>query len=337
MIAVILIGGLGARLRAFTRRTPKPLLPVLNKPFLRYQLEHLRACGVREAVLCTSYRSEAFKRELSRGGHDLKIRFVHERTPMGTGGALKNAEPLLKNRDPVLVLNGDVLNTTDLRRYAAFHKKNKAELSLSITRVSDPTAYGLVRLDGNGLVQNFVEKPSADEVETNTINAGAYLINPSLLALIPSTRPSSLERDLFPRLIREERRVFGYLTHTYWIDIGTAERYLQVHLDILAGRTAIKPKGLKPTLDGGRALIGEGTALNPTARLSGCVSIGRRCRVGRGALLKDCVLMDGARVGDGARVERCVIGPYCVVGTQATLTGVTALAGGSRVEAFSAL
>lgn len=337
MIAVILIGGLGARLRAFTRQTPKPLLPVLNKPFLRYQLEHLRAAGVRETVLCTSYRSEAFKREIARGGHGLKIRFVHEKTPLGTGGALKNAEPFLKGPGPVLVMNGDVLNMIDLRRYASFHKKNRSELSLAVTKVSDPTAYGLVKLDVGGQVLSFLEKPSADEVETNTINAGAYLINPGLLALIPSTRPSSLERDLFPKLIREERRVFGYHTTSYWIDIGTAERYLQVHLDMLAGRTSVKPKNLKPTLDGGRALIGEGATLSPTARLSGLVCVGPRCKVGRGALLKDCVLMAGARVEDGARVEHCVIGPRCVVGAQAVLSRVTALAGGSRVEAFSAL
>lgn len=357
MRAVILIGGLGTRLRPLTCELPKPLLPVLNAPFLHYQFRVLKAHGVREAVLCTSYRPEAFRKAL--GGPrslGLKLHFVNETAPLGTGGAVKNAERLLGGDGPFLVLNGDVLNTLDISAFLAFHKRKRADLSIALTRVKDPTLYGLVQTDDSGLVRRFLEKPSWDEIESNTINAGAYLFDPSILSLIPAGTPYSLERSLFPLLLQSGYRLFGFVAPGYWIDIGTIERYLQVHLDILGGRTPFAPpaarrrgglllgKGVRLGRDltvgdgGGRVFLGDRVRVGDFARFSGSVCVGPGCTIGRGAQLEDCVILEGSTIGEGARLERCVVGAGCAVGAQTTLvTPNSALAGGSQVKPHSLL
>ncbi len=353
MKAVILIGGLGTRLRPLTLDTPKPLLPVLNKPFLLYQLEMLSRHGVQEAILCTSYRPEAFRKALGGLGSSLRLSFVNEKIPLGTGGGLKNAEGLLRGERTVLALNGDVLNALDLPAFLRFHRQNQAQVTIALTRVKDPTLYGLVRADESGRIRKFLEKPSWDEIETNTINAGAYLFETRVLGLIPPGSPYSLERSLFPQLLQNQARLFGYVAAGYWIDIGTVESYLQAHLDILSGRAPFKPEGRRRRSlllargvrlgrelgepQGGRVLLGPKTEVGDFARFSGNVCVGPGCRIGRGASLEDCVVLGGTAIGEGARLKRCVVGRGCRIGVQASLEAQTALAGGSRVGAYSRL
>jgi mannose-1-phosphate guanylyltransferase len=340
MKAAILIGGQGTRLRPFTLESPKPLLPVLNRPFLEYQLRVLKTHGVRDAVLCVSYLAAAFRRVFGDGRRvGLRLRYVSEPIPLGTGGAVKNAERLLRD-GPALILNGDVLNAFDLREFLRFHRAKRAEISLALSRVKDPTPYGLVLTDEKGCVKRFLEKPSWDEVETNTINAGAYLFEPSVFAHIPAGKTYSLERGLFPERLAAGARLGGWVAPGYWIDIGTVEKYLQVHLDVLEGRAPFKPgDGARPLkgVVGARVAAGPGTRVAPFARFSGSVSLGRGVRVGRGAQLSDCVVLDGAAIGDGARLERCVIGARARIGTHAVLGPGAALAGGSRVGDYSQL
>lgn len=339
MKAVILIGGMGTRLRPFTLATPKPLLPVLNRPFLEYQFQILSRHGVREVVLCTSYRAETFRRIFGNGRRlGLKISYMRERLPLGTGGAVKNAQSELNGT--TLVLNGDVLNAFDLGAFLKFHRARRAEITIALTRVKDPTRYGLVLTDDKGMVRRFLEKPSWDEVVTNSINAGAYLFEPSVLDHLPSGKPYSLERGLFPERLAAGARIAGYVAPGYWIDIGSVEAYLQVHLDLLQGRAPFKPGALARPFknsDGARVTAGAGTKAGPFARFSGSVSLGAKVVIGRGAQLTDCVVLDGAVVGDGARLERCVVGPGARVGTHATLGPGTALAGGSTVGDYSQL
>jgi mannose-1-phosphate guanylyltransferase len=338
MQAVILIGGMGTRLRPFTLHTPKPLLPVLNRPFLEYQFRILRRHGVREAILCTSYRSEVFKRALGRGVPGLKLSYVHESRPLGTGGALKNAEARLKGA--ALVLNGDILNALDIGEFRRTHAARKAEVTIALTRVKDPTLYGLVITDEKGMVRRFLEKPSWDEVETNTVNAGAYIFEPSVLRHIPAGKSYSLERGLFPERLAEGGRLAGWVTTGYWIDIGSVGKYLQVHLDILEGRTPFKPgkeSRLLSGTDGAVVAAGRGVKVAGFARFSGAVSLGARVSVGKGASLSDCVVLDGARIGDGARLDRCVVGPDSRVGTHASLGAGAALAAGSGIGDYSQL
>lgn len=339
MKAAILIGGQGTRLRPFTLESPKPLLPVLNRPFLEYQFRVLRTHGVREIVLCTSYRAEDFRRAFGDGRRlGVKLRYARETIPLGTGGALKNAERFLADGTS-LVLNGDVLNAFDVRAFLRFHRARRAEISIALTRVKDPTMYGLVLTDEKGYVKRFLEKPSWDEVETNTINAGAYLFEPSVFAHIPAGKTYSLERGLFPERLAQNARIGGWVAPGYWIDIGTVEKYLQVHLDILEGRTPFKAPGARGLkgVDGARVTAEGGVRVAPFARFAGAVSLGRGVTVGRGAQLSDCVVLDGARIGDGARLERCVVGAKATVGTHAVLGPGTALAGGSRVGDYSQL
>ena len=340
MKAAILIGGQGTRLRPFTLESPKPLLPVLNRPFLEYQFRILRAHGVKEAVLCTSYRADDFRRAFGNGRRlGLKLSYVRETIPLGTGGALKNAEKYLGS-GTTLILNGDVLNAFDIRAFLRFHRARRAEISIALSRVKDPTLYGLVLTDEKGYVRRFLEKPSWDEVETNTINAGAYLFEPSVFAHLPPGKVYSLERGLFPERLAQGAKLGGWVAPGYWIDIGTVEKYLQVHLDILEGRTPFRPGDSARSLKGivgARVAAGLGVKIAPFARFSGSVSLGRGVKIGRGAQLSDCIVLDGAVIGDGARLERCVVGAHARVGIHATLGPGTALAGGSRIGDYSQL
>lgn len=339
MQAVILIGGMGTRLRPFTLHTPKPLLPVLNRPFLEYQFRILRRYGIKEVILCTSYRADVFRRALGGGtSSGLKISYVHETRPLNTGGALKNAERLLKGT--ALVLNGDVLNALDVAAFRKFHAARKAEISIALTRVKDPTQYGLVITDEKGYVRRFLEKPSWDEVETNTVSAGGYLFEPSVLKHIPEGKAYSLERGLFPERLLDGGAIAGWVTPGYWIDIGTVGKYLQVHLDILNGRTPFKPGSSARLLagtDGAVVTAGRGTSVARFARFTGAVSLGARVTVGKGAMLSDCVVLDGASIGDGARLDRCVVGPSSTVGVHASLGAGAALAAGSKLGDYSQL
>lgn len=332
MKTIILIGGFGTRLRPFTLHTPKPLLPILNRPFLHYQFELLKRHGFKDIVLCTSYRPEAFKRALGTGRRwGVKLEYVHETTPLGTGGAIKNAARHI--RGTTLVLNGDVLNLMDLREFFHSHQRRGAEASIALTPVPDPTLYGLVELDGSGRVKRFLEKPSPDEVTVNTINAGAYLFEPSIFERIPAGRPCSIERETFPLLLKGGIPFYGYASHGYWLDIGSPEKYMKAHHDMLEGHTPFAPPGHKrdgvwleegaaigPGLSiEGHAAVGRGSRLGRDVKLLGGVSIGPGCAVGDGAVLENVVILAGTAVGAGARLSGCVVGQKCTIGDSVSI------------------
>ncbi|HAM35394.1 MAG TPA: nucleotidyl transferase [Elusimicrobia bacterium] len=352
MIALILIGGVGSRLRPFTCDFPKPLLPVVNRPFLEYQFDVLKSHGVREVLLCTAYKPDIFHRMLGDGRRlGMRLRYIHETRPLGTGGAVKNAQKYL--RSTVLILNGDVLHTLDVSAFLRFHRAKRAEASIALTRVKDPTLYGLVETDEGGRIRKFLEKPSWDEIVTNTINAGAYLFEPRVLERVPPKIHYSLERALFPHMLEEEARLFGYVSGGYWIDIGTLEKYLQVHLDILGGAASFKLSSARRGLylgrgvrlgrdltfseEPGKLVLGDRTRVGDFARFSRHVCVGPRCEIGKGAVLEDCVVLPDSLVGDGAVLRRCVVGPGCRIGAHAVLSPGTALAGGSKLRPYSQL
>lgn len=311
MLAVILVGGIGKRLRPLTGDIPKPLLPLANRTFLHHQFDVLKAHGIREAVLCTSYRAADFQKSLGRGrSQGMRLAFAHEDAPLGTGGAIKNAEALLRGRGTFLALNGDVLMKLDISSFLKAHRRARAEATIALARVPDPTLYGLVKTARDGRVLEFLEKPSPDEIESDTINAGAYLFEPSVLAEMPSGEPYSLERRLFPDLVRAGRRVFGFAHKGYWNDIGTPERYLQTHLDLLGGRAPFSTSGrLVLNGGGGKALVGRGAKIAGGVSFRGGVCVGPRCRVGRDASLEDCVVLEGTRIKLGTRLRRCIVTP----------------------------
>ncbi len=233
MQALILVGGEGTRLRPLTSTIPKPVVPLVNRPVIGYMLEWLRGHGVDDVILSCGFLADGVKKVLGDGSQlGVRLRYVEEPRPLGTGGALKYAEDLLEDR--FFMLNGDVLTDMDLTAQLAQHEQTGARATLALIPVEDPSAYGLVRLVENNAVKEFVEKPSPDQIDTDLINAGAYILEHDVLdTMAPAGTNISIERDVFPSLVG--RGLYGYPQHGYWLDIGTPARYLQGTYDILEG------------------------------------------------------------------------------------------------------
>jgi mannose-1-phosphate guanylyltransferase len=307
--ALILAGGLGTRLRPLTYSRPKHLLPIANVPHIDHVLDLLQHHGVHEIVLLTSYLAEAFEPTVERAAQrGLTVAVAHEREPLGTAGALKNAQELVGN-ETFLAFNGDVLTDVDLSEMVEWHRQRKAEATIVLTAVDHPSAYGVVPTEPDGRVLGFIEKPPPGEAPTNLINAGIYICEPRLLDRIPAGRVSSAERELFPAVV-EDRTMYARGTDAYWMDIGTPENYLQANLDALAGRyvcAAVTHPNER------MALLAPGAELHESARVfSSCLGSGSR--VEADATVKRAVLLPGATIGEGATVSDAVLGEKAMVG-----------------------
>lgn len=319
MKAVVLVGGLGMRLRPLTATVPKPMLPLVNRPFFEHTVRRLAAEGVDEVIVSGGYLGEAFESRFADGAA-LGVKLTHsiEEQPLGTAGAVKAVADRLDDQ-PFFVLNGDILSDIDLRALAAFHSAQGADATLALTAVGDPTAYGLVPMDASGRVKRFVEKPSADQVETNLINAGVYCLSPGVLDLVAAGVPASFERGLFPELLETGRPVFGFQHTGYWRDIGSPASYLAAHVDMLDGVYPAELPGaeLRP-----RVFVGEGVTIEPSATVFGPVVIGAGCVIGPGAVVSAHVCLgDRVTVGTGARLAGCIVGSGASVGDGTSVTG----------------
>jgi mannose-1-phosphate guanylyltransferase len=326
MKALILVGGLGTRMRPLTYTRPKHLLPIANRPHLEHVLDMLVASDVREAVLLTSYLAEAFA-SVQQGAFDrgVNLDVTHEVEALDTAGALKNAEMLVGD-ETFLVFNGDILSDIDLRPVVEWHRSRSAEGTIVLTPVEDPSAYGVVPTDDRGKVFRFIEKPPPGEAPTNMINAGVYVLEPSIMERIPAGRRYNAERELFPELAANGS-LFALPTDAYWMDIGTPEKYLQANLDALAGRfktTAVS------TLGEGRVLADEGAVVAATARVSES-ALGARARIEDFAVVQRSVLLPDAVVGKGARITACVVGEGATIVAGTELAGA-AIADGEEIS-----
>jgi mannose-1-phosphate guanylyltransferase len=240
MKAVLLIGGLGTRLRPLTLTTPKPLLPIAGQPFLAYQLDFLKRHGIIDIVLCTAYKAEDFRQTMGDGSrYGVHITYVHEQTALGTGGAIKNAEPYIDG--PTLICNGDILMTLDLTELIRFHRDRKALATVSLTEVADPSAFGVVELAPDGRIQRFLEKPPPGTTTSKLINAGTYVFEKEIFSRIPAGEVYSAERGLFPGLLADGKPLFGKALSGYWLDVGTIEKYEQAQRDVADGRYPYRP------------------------------------------------------------------------------------------------
>lgn len=318
MKALILAGGFGTRLRPLTNTRPKHLLPVANREHIVHVLDLLQRHAIGDVVLLTSYLASRFDYVVERAaarGLNLEVR--REEEPLGTAGALKNAEDLTGG-ETFLALNGDVLTDVDVSSIVAFHRRSDAEATIWLTPVDDPSAYGVVPTDEEGRVEAFVEKPPPGQAPTNLVNAGIYVLEPSILDRIPAGEAWSIERATFPALVDEGARLFAAATPAYWMDIGTPEKYLQANLDTLEGRFAAE--GL--TLQGDR-IVADGAEIASGARVS-CSCLGAGAVVEAGALVERSVLLPGVTVGEGAIVRSSVLGEGAKVRPGATVAGVTA-------------
>ncbi len=325
MQALILAGGEGTRLRPLTSTIPKPVVPLAGRPFISYMLEWLRGHGVDEAILSCGFMADGVRSVLGDGGGlGVRLHYVEEPRPLGTGGALKLAEKLLEDR--FLMLNGDILTDIDLSGQLEQHERTGARVTLGLIAVDDPSAYGLVRRGNDNAVTEFVEKPSPDEIDTNLINAGVYVIEREVLGSMPpaGTRVS-IERDVFPELVG--RGLYGRELSGYWLDIGTPDRYLQGTFDILDGEVMTEV-GQRLAAAGGTltegdgiaghvhapAVFGAGCVIAPDAWIGARTVLGADVRVGSGAHIDRSVLLNGCTVGAGARVSAAIAAPGVTIG-----------------------
>jgi len=283
------------------------VVPLLGRPFLAYQLALLRAHGVTDVILACSYRVDDVKQALGEAEHlGVRLRYVVETEPLGTGGGVRNAADLA--RGTVFVLNGDVLTDADLTAMRHFHETHGSRTTIYLTRVADPRAYGLVELHEDGRLARFREKPTGDEpITTDTINAGIYLIDAALLTQIPAGRVVSIEREFFPALIADSIPAYGWVADNYWRDVGSPGAYRAAQIDMLDGRvhTSLPPPGrqVRPGV-----WLGDGVEVAAGAALAPPVVIGDGTRVGFGAVVgSHAVLGRGCRIGPHARVAESIL------------------------------
>lgn len=311
--AVVLVGGKGTRLRPLTISAPKPMLPTAGLPFLTHLLSRIKAAGLKHVILGTSYHAEVFSHYFGDGSDlGLEIEYVFETEPLGTGGGIRNVLPKLRGSN-VMVFNGDVLGGTDLGQVLLTHKENDADVTLHLVRVADPRAFGCVPTDDEGRVLDFLEK--TQDPPTDQINAGCYVFKRDIIESIPAGVPVSVEREVFPRLLSEGRRVYGYVDAAYWRDMGTPDDFVTGSADLVRG---IAPS---PALKGrsGESLVHDGAVVSPSALLLGGCVIGSGAAVGAEARIDGSVVFDGAAIEEGAIVERSIIGSGARIGSRAVI------------------
>jgi mannose-1-phosphate guanylyltransferase len=322
--AIMLVGGKGTRLRPLTLSEPKPLLPTAGVPFLTHQLTRAAECGITHVVLATSYRAEMFTEAFGDGAAlGLSIDYVHESSPLGTGGGIRNAASLLHGGpdDPIVVLNGDILSAHDLPAQIDLHRKREAAVTLHLVEVDDPSRYGVVPTERGGRVTAFLEK--TPHPVTNRINAGCYVFRRSVIDQIPPGRVVSVEHETFPELIAADALVMGYAESAYWLDVGTPEAFVRGSCDLVLGlmpSTAVPhPAGSDPSPGSAASL---GAATSPVAAAEFLLLDDAHSVVSAGAVVHGSVLFDGAVIGAGAVVRDSVVGFGATIDDGAVLDGV---------------
>ncbi|MEU3226576.1 NDP-sugar synthase [Streptomyces sp. NPDC006976] len=319
--AILLVGGKGTRLRPLTVHTPKPMVPAAGVPFLTHQLARARAAGVEHIVLATSYLAEVFEPYFGDGSSlGLHIEYVTEREPLGTGGAIRNVAHRLASGpdEPVLIFNGDILTGLDIRALVTSHADSGADVSLHLTRVEDPRAFGLVPTDDTGRVTAFLEKPQTpEEIVTDQINAGAYIFRRSVIDTIPAGRPVSVERETFPGLLADGAHLQGMVDSTYWLDLGTPQAFIRGSADLVLGRA---PSPAVPGRCGDRLVLPT-ASIASDAKLSGGTVIGADAVIGAGARIDGSTVLAGATVEPGAVITDSLVGAGARIGSRTVLAG----------------
>ena len=323
--AVILVGGEATRLRPLTCNTAKIMIPVLNRPFFEHLVGYLKRHNIIDIILAVGKSPERI-RDYFGDGSKLGVRLTYsiEDIPLGTAGAVKNAERFLD--DSFIVLNGDIFTDIDLSRMIRLHRESGAVASLALTPVEDPTIYGVVETDSGGRVRRFTEKPSRDKVTTNMINAGIYILEPGILSYIAPNTFSMFERDVFPPLLEKGQVIYGYPFQDYWIDMGTPGKYLKLQRDLLRrylGDNGVRFEGDSSVHSSaqieGPAIIGEGCFVDSNAIVRGPAVLGPRCRIGEGAVVEGVVLWQDCQVSKGAKLTNCLVACRCQVGEESEI------------------
>src|SRR6202171_1745870 len=351
MKAILLAGGKGTRLRPLTIHTPKPIVPIFDRPFLHYQLDLLRQVPeIDEVVLSLNYQPRRIEEIFGDGGHSgLAIRYVVEPSPLGTAGAIRYVSEAMG--ESVVVFNGDVLTEIDLAAVIALHRERHAKATIVLTPVENPSAYGLVETDPDGNIQRFLEKPKPEEITCDTINAGVYVLEPDTFDRIPKDTPWSIERSFFPSLIERGDTFVAYVYRGYWIDIGTPEKYMQVHRDIMDGRYKAGPFGSDSAgawvspharIEEGAVIespcfIDEDVVVKAGARIGPYSVVGRQCHIEEHAIVDHAIVWANCRISQEAIVRRSIVGRHCHIGRSAMVEDGVVLGDKSVVTDYSRL
>ncbi len=352
MKAILLAGGKGTRLRPLTVHTPKPIVPILDRPFLYYQIDLLRQLPeIDEVILSLNYQPRRIEEIFGEGeGLGLRVRYVVEPMPLGTGGAVRYAGDSLT--ESVVVFNGDVLTQVDLGAVLRLHRERKAKATIVLTPVENPRAYGLVETDAEGNILRFLEKPGDNEITCNTINAGIYVLEPDTFERIPKDTAWSIERSFFPSLIDRRETFVAYVYDGYWIDIGTPAKYLQVHRDIMDGRYAAPPfnGAAEPPpwvapdakVEAGAELhapcfIDEGAVVKAGARILPYSVIGRHTHVEERAVVDGSIIWSNGWIGPDATVRGSILGRNCHIGRSAAVESPVVLGDKTVITDYSKL
>jgi mannose-1-phosphate guanylyltransferase len=322
MQALVLAGGEGTRLRPLTYTVAKPVLPLVGRPHIAYVIDWLARHGVDDVIVSCGHLAEGMRSVLGSLELGVKIRFAEEPDARGTAGAIRFAEEMLAER--FFVLNGDVLCDLDLTAQIRQHESTGARATIALYPVQDPAGYGLVHRHDDGEITEFLEKPEPDQIDTDEINAGAYLLERSVVDEIPPGKLVSIEREVFPKLIGNG--LYGIRLEGYWIDIGTPDRFLEANWDILEGRVeTVHGEFDEPTM------VGEGCEISESAEIRSPAVIGGGSRVGDGAVIERSVLLDRCVVGDGAMVSNTILSAGVTVETGTELDGAV-IGEGETVE-----
>jgi NDP-sugar pyrophosphorylase family protein len=352
MKAILLAGGKGTRLRPLTIHTPKPVVPIFDRAFLHYQIDLLKQVPeIDEVILSLNYQPRRIEEVFGDGaGAGVRLRYVVEPSPLGTGGAIRYAAQGID--DTLVVFNGDVMTSVDVNAVVALHRERKAKATIVLTPVDNPTAYGLVETGKDGRVRRFLEKPKEDEVTCDTINAGIYVLEPGTFDRIPKDVSYSIERAYFPSLIERNETFVAYVDKGYWIDIGTPEKYVQVHKDMFDGKfagglfkTANRTKPIvspEARIDEGATISGPcfidaGAHIKAGATIGGYSVIGRGVVVEESADLQDTIVWPNSRIGQNAVVHGPIVGRNCHIGRDAVLKGRSLLGDKSQLTDFTSI
>jgi mannose-1-phosphate guanylyltransferase len=351
MKAILLAGGKGTRLRPLTIHTPKPIVPIFDRPFLQFQLDLIKKVPeIDEVILSLNYQPRRIEEIFGDGGDSgLALRYMVEPAPLGTAGAIRFAAESL--RDSVVVFNGDVLTEIDLQAVIALHRERQAKATIVLTPVENPSAYGLVEIDDRSNILRFLEKPDPHQITTDTINAGIYVLEPDTFDRIPKDTPWSIERSFFPSLIERKETFVGHVYRGYWIDIGTPDKYMQVHRDIMdrkyhaaalsaqASTSWISPQARieEGAIVEGPCFIDEATVIKAGARIGPYSVIGKQCHIEEHAHVENTIVWANTRISQDAIVRNSILGRHCHVGRSVAVDDGVVLGDKSVVTDFSKL
>lgn len=323
--AIILVGGEGTRLRPLTYTTTKAMMPVLNVPFIERMISYVRSYNISEIILAMGYKPDSISDYFHKSPiKDVTLRYCVEESALGTAGAVKNASRYIDEGESFFVFNGDIFTDLNLNTMAKFHQNVNATITIALTPVDDPSQFGVVERDNGQRIIRFIEKPQGDNITSNCINAGTYIMNTDIFDHIPVNQFCMFEKDVFPQLIAKDGRIYGYNSDAYWIDMGTPRKYLDLNRDLLCG------KSKTPNLPQYEEMIGKGSEIHPQASVEGPVLIGTNCSIGKGVVVKgpsvigtECTISDYAFINGSIIMDRTSVGKHVKVVNSILSNGLT--------------